>query len=652
MDIDYSPEKIERKWQNRWQATAVFSAQQSSEKRKFYCLEMFPYPSGYLHMGHVRNYSMGDALAWYKRLSGYNVIHPFGWDSFGQPAEQAAIKHGIQPRDWTERNIEHMRAQLQQLGISYDWSREIATHRPDYYHWNQWFFLRLFQHGLVYKRMSAVNWCPKEQTVLSNEQSAGGVCWRCSTSVVTKELEQWFIRITNYADRLLDDMKEIEASWPESVLTMQRNWIGKDDAEQSIRLRDWCISRQRLWGTPIPIIYCQKCGTLPVPVEQLPILLPENAKFTGIGGSPLAYVQEFVNTQCPQCNGSAVRETDTMDTFIDSSWYMFRYCDPKNGQAPFDSRQIEYWMPVDQYIGGIDQAVMHLLYLRFWTKVIYDIGLISFTEPVHRLLTQGMVTNLVSETGEWKAMSKSLGNGVDPEAMIDTYGADAVRLFVLFAAPPEGELRWSEMGIEGTVRFLRRVYKTVQRWCDRIDEVGKEIPSTGLLSQRFSQLRRKTHWTIARVTEALEQMRLNTAIAALMEFSNVLYRIKVSPLQASLWECSAMREALEAMVLMLAPFAPHTAEELWETLGYDHSILQSKIVWPVFDKELAARKEMEIPVQVNGKLRVRLLVMADATVAELRTAALSDSKIRTFIRDREIVKVIVVPQQVVNIVVH
>src|ERR687884_398987 len=735
MDEKYFPEQIENKRQQRWRETGVFEAKTEDPREKFYCLEMLPYPSGFLHMGHVRNYSIGDALAWFKRLQGFNVMHPIGWDSFGQPAEQAAIKHGVNPRDWTEENIAHMRGQLQRLGVSYDWRREIAAHTPDYYKWDQWFFLKMYERGLAYRRLSQVNWCPKEETVLSNEQSSGGVCWRCGTPVVKKDLEQWFIRITAYAEELLEGMKEIEAGWPERVLTMQRNWIGRSEgayvdfaiqgtdekvrvfttridtiygatavvlaaehpllakllegsslkadvmqfvervratarnrtnageeeeekegintgliainpfsgeavpvwaanyvlmeygtgavmsvpahderdyefaqkytlpirqviapvthaqepggfdprlgADQSrelrhaftdygmlvnsgewsgklsedatremteyaerksfgeravtYRLRDWGISRQRFWGAPIPMIYCERCGVVPVPFEDLPVRLPEHAEFTGTGESPLANVPEFVNTTCPTCGGAARRETDTMDTFVDSSWYFFRYCDPHNERAPFDREIAAYWTPVDQYIGGIDHAVMHLLYTRFWTKVMRDIGLVPFDEPVKRLMTQGMVTNLVEGTGEYKAMSKSLGNGVDPDDMIEAYGSDAVRLFVLFAAPAENELRWSESGIEGAVRFLRRVYGMVWRWQERLSDAlqkGSE-PRAEEFSTEARALRRKTHQTIARITEDFEALHFNTSVAALMELSNALGDFKSSPESAS-----------------------------------------------------------------------------------------------------------------------
>src|SRR5882762_702226 len=747
MDEKYFPENIEAKWQQRWAETGTFTAKDDDTRPKFYALEMLPYPSGFLHMGHVRNYSIGDALAWYKRLRGFNVLHPIGWDSFGQPAEQAAIKRGVNPRDWTEENIVHMRGQLQRLGISYDWSREIAAHRPDYYKWDQWFFLKMYERGLAYKKKSPVNWCPKEGTVLSNEQSSGGVCWRCGATVEKRDLEQWFLRITEYAEQLVEDMKQIEDTWPEKVLKRQRDWVGRSEGayidfavkngkqkirvfttridtifgatavvlsaehplidelleasplknevmafaakvkaekaargravdeeeqkegintgvlavnpfsgesvpvwvanyvlieygtgavmsvpahdvrdfefaqkyslpvrrvierisheqesiphdanseDQSIamqhsftdygilvnsgdwsgklsvdaivemakhaeaqgfgkaavtyRIRDWGVSRQRFWGAPVPIIYCEKCGTVPVPEEDLPVELPDHAEFTGSGESPLAGVADFVNTTCPNCGGEAKRDTDTMDTFVDSSWYFFRYCDPRNESQPFDLEIVKQWTPVDQYIGGDSHAVMHLIYTRFWTKFMRDIGLVSFDEPVKKLLTQGMVTNRVEGTDEWKAMSKSLGNGVDPDEMIAAFGADAARLFILFAAPVENELRWSESGIEGAVRFLRRVWTMVWRWHERLSNAagGGDATISEEIERRVRALRRKTHQTIAKVTNDFEDLHLNTIVAALMELFNELSDLNAEPAAASEAEVFAVKEALEA----------------------------------------------------------------------------------------------------------
>jgi leucyl-tRNA synthetase len=850
MDEKYFPKAIEEKWQRRWEEMRAFEAKEEDPRPKFYCLEMLPYPSGFLHMGHMRNYSIGDALAWYKRLQGFNVLHPIGWDSFGQPAEQAAIKRGVNPRDWTEENIAHMRGQLKRVGISYDWSREIAAHHSDFYKWDQWFFLKMFERGLAYKKTSPVNWCPKEQTVLSNEQSSGGVCWRCGTAVETRDLEQWFLRITEYAGRLLDDIEEIEAGWPEKVLKRQRDWVGRSEGayidfqvkhsvekirvfttridtifgataielsaehpliprllagsslrtevlrfaekiraaratseapvaeeekegintgiiainpfngenipvwianyvlmqygagavmsvpahderdfefaqkyslpirqviapvshyqpraepvakstDQSVdmhqafveygvlinsgewggrlsqdamsemarfaeekgfggpavtyRLRDWGISRQRFWGAPIPIVYCDHCGMVPVPYEDLPVVLPPSADFTGVGESPLARVPEFVNTSCPKCRRRARRETDTMDTFVDSSWYFFRYCDPRNDSMPFDREVVEQWTPVDQYIGGDSHAVMHLIYTRFWTKFMRDIGLVSFNEPVKRLLTQGMVTNRVEGTDEWKAKSKSLGNGVDPDDMIAAFGADATRLFILFAAPVENELRWSETGIEGAIRFLRKVYTMVWRWQRPLANEGQVTPKDDDFSLSARALRRKTHQTIARITEDFEQLHLNTSVALLMELFNALTDFNAEPATSSAGDLFVMREALEALVLMLSPFCPHIAEEMWEGLGHAGGILNGKPKWPVADADLAREEELEIPIQINGKLRSRIMASPSVTEEELRAAALADEKVKAYIDGHQVVKVVVVPQRLVNVVIN
>ena len=848
MDEKYFPEQIESKWQQRWAEAGTFEAKTDDPRKKFYCLEMLPYPSGFLHMGHVRNYSIGDALAWYKRLQGFNVLHPIGWDSFGQPAEQAAIKRGVNPRDWTEDNIAHMRGQLKRLGISYDWSREIAAHRPDYYKWDQWFFLKMLEKDLAYKKVSQVNWCPKEETVLSNEQSSGGICWRCGTQVQKRDLEQWFLRITNYAEQLVADIKEIEAGWPDKVLKRQSDWVGRSegayidfqvkdsdkkirvfttridtiygatavvlspdhplleellegsalkkdidafaekvraqraagrevgeeekeglntgvlainpfsgesvpvwvanyvlmeygtgavmsvpahderdfefaqkyslpirqviapvdhqhvDAEPSpttagdasaeikhsftdygvlinsgdwggklsevaipimsayakehgfgeaavtYRIRDWGVSRQRFWGAPVPVVYCDKDGMVPVRYDQLPVMLPQTADFTGTGESPLAGVPEFVNTACPKCDGPARRDTDTMDTFVDSSWYFFRYCDPRNENAPFDSRVTSQWTPVDQYIGGDSHAVMHLIYTRFWTKFMRDIGLVDFNEPVTRLLTQGMVTNRVEGTDEWKAMSKSLGNGVDPDQMIEAFGADATRMFVLFAAPVENELRWSESAVEGAIRFLRRVYVMVWKWQERL---SNPIQAGAMeFSPAARTLRRKTHQTIAKITSDFEQLHLNTSVAALMELFNQIVDFNADPLTASEEDAFAMREALESLVIMLAPFAPHAAEEMWEGLGHAGGLVSATRRWPVADPELARSDELEIPIQVNGKLRSRVITSPDVSEQDLRAAALADERVRAQIDGHEVLKVIVVPRRLVNIVIR
>ncbi len=904
MDEKYFAQKIERKWQKRWAENKTFEADADETRKKFYALEMLPYPSGRLHMGHVRNYSIGDALAWYKRLQGFNVLHPIGWDSFGQPAEQAAIKKGVNPREWTEDNINQMRAQLQKLGFSYDWRREIAAHRPEYYKFDQWFFLKMLERGLAYKKMTQVNWCPKDLTTLSNEQASGGVCWRCGTAVEKKDLAQWFLRITAYAEELLQAMSEIEAGWAERVLTMQKHWIGKSEGafvefriqdsgfriqdsgledvsegnpeskilnpeskilnlesirvfttridtiyganalvvaaehpiienhksefseevlakiaeiktekakpteygeevekdgidtglkavnpfsgeeipiwignyvmmeygtgavmsvpahderdyefakkfnlpirevvqspgEQSqipnpksqieqaftdygvtinsgewsgktteaakremaeyaaknnfgetavtYRLRDWGISRQRFWGAPIPIVYCDKCGAVPEKYENLPIKLPETAPFTGVGESPLAKVPEFYETTCPNCGEPAKRETDTMDTFVDSSWYYFRYTDPKNADEPFASKIANYWLPVDQYIGGVDHAVMHLLYTRFWTKVMRDLGLVNFDEPVKNLLTQGMVigesfyseskasyiapdevTMVRDDKGKVTAailsaddsaikvavekMSKSKYNGVDPDDMIAIYGADAVRTFALFAAPAENELVWQETGIEGAVRFLQRVYRFVYKW---VQGSGFGIQGSEFeMSDETRRLRQKTHQTIKRVTENFESFQFNTPVAALMELSNALGDFKVEPEAATDAERFAVREAIESLVLMLAPYAPHFAEEMWEVLtNNEQGILESGAAFPIADENLAKASEIEIPIQINGKLRSRVLAAPETSKEDLENAALADVKVREYTNGKQIVKVIVVPNRLVNIVV-
>lgn len=878
MDEKYFAQKIERKWQQRWSDNKTFETDADESRKKYYALEMLPYPSGRLHMGHVRNYSIGDALAWYKRLQGFNVLHPIGWDSFGQPAEQAAIKKGVNPREWTEDNINQMRAQLKKLGFSYDWRREIAAHRPEYYKFDQWFFLKMLERNLAYKKMTQVNWCPHDQTTLSNEQASGGVCWRCGNKVEKKDLAQWFFRITAYAEELLTAMSEIEAGWAERVLTMQKHWIGRsegafaefqvadsksqlsdsefvrvfttridtiygvnalvvaaehpiieahraelsaeilakieeikiekakpteygeevekdgidtelkainpfsgeeipiwignyvmmeygtgavmsvpahderdfefakkfdlpiksvvsdqqsEDSEESAienaftdygysinsgdwsgktsaeakkemtqyaatnsfgeaattyRLRDWGISRQRFWGAPIPVVYCETCGAVPEKYENLPIELPETAPFTGVGESPLAKVPEFVNTTCPKCGAAAKRETDTMDTFVDSSWYYFRYTDPQNSELPFESKIANYWLPVDQYIGGVDHAVMHLLYTRFWTKMMQELGLVNFDEPVKNLLTQGMVvgesfyseskssyvapdeveikrddkgkvSQAVLKTDDSpirvavEKMSKSKYNGVDPDDMIAIYGADAVRIFALFAAPAENELVWQETGIEGAVRFLQRVYRFIFKWKDFLNaEIRTLNPESETANSK--NLRRKTHQTIKRITENFESYQFNTPVAALMELSNALGDFKVEPNAATDAEKFAVREGIEKLVLMLAPYAPHFAEEMWEVLTNDEKgILESGATFPIADDSLAKADEIEIPVQINGKLRAKLIVSPNISKEDLESSALADAKVQEYTDGKQIVKVIVVPGRLVNIVI-
>ncbi len=881
MDEKYFAKKVEKKWQRIWADSGAFHAEIDDKKPKFYQLEMLPYPSGNLHMGHVRNYSAGDALAWYKRLKGFNVLHPVGWDSFGQPAEDAAVKRGVNPRTWTEENIEIMRGQLQRLGLSYDWRRQMYAHTPEYYKFDQWFFLKMYEMGLAYKKMTQVNWCEHDQATLSNEQASGGLCWRCGNPVTKKDLEQWFLKTTDYTDQLLDDMAEIEAGWPANVLKRQSDWIGRSEgafvkfdvkgsdekievfttridtiyganavvvaAEHPIiesrlasmsanvvakiaeiraanakptdheieiekdgidtglkavnpfsheelpiwvgnyvmmeygtgavmsvpahderdfdfakkfelpvrqvisephlvhehntmqalalevpltesgilvhsdywngkpsetaktemaeyaekhgfgrsattyRLRDWGISRQRFWGSPIPIVYCDKCGVVPEKFENLPVRLPDTAPFTGTGESPLAKVPEFYETTCPNCDGPARRDTDTMDTFVDSSWYYFRYTDPQNEVLPFDTETAAYWTPVDQYIGGDDHAVMHLIYARFWTKVMRDLGLVKFNEPFKRLLTQGMVvgetffddetgkkiyhmpgmvtvnrdakgklTSAVSADGKSlkygiERMSKSKGNGVDPDEMVEIYGADAARLFVMFAAPIENELVWNEAGIEGAVRFLQRVWRLVYKWSSvlsRLHEGDVQSPATAGGTDASRQLRRKTHQTIKRVDDNFESLQFNTPVAALMELSNAIGDFPVEPDRASDDEIFAVREALTSLVLMLTPFAPHTAEELFSVLiGNEKGIVANDARFPEYVEELAKADEIEIPVQVNGRLRSRVMASPEASNEELETMAFADEKVREYTDGKEVVKVVVVPKRLVNIVV-
>jgi leucyl-tRNA synthetase len=843
-DERYDAQGVETKWFERWQQdAALYAAEPNSTKPKYYVLEMLPYPSGALHMGHVRNYSIGDALARYMWMSGYNVLHPMGWDSFGLPAENAAIQNNTPPRKWTLGNIANMKAQMKRLGFGYDWSREITTCLPDYYRWNQWFFLKMYERELAYRKKSKVNWCPKCCTVLANEQVVGGNCWRHEdTPVEQRELEQWFLRITQYADELLRDLEKLDG-WPEKVRTMQRNWIGRSegalvdfdlggtvgpagskitvfttrvdtiygatsvqlapqhpivadmiaknsdlrakvdqliteqrkakeigdigeiekhgvftgryaknpynqeplpiwvanyilmdygtgaimsvpahderdyefakkyklsvrvvvlptggsDAEETamdpplpfvaddglvvnsdqfsglkssealkamtdyaetsgfgkatvtFRLKDWGISRQRYWGTPIPMLYCEKDGIVPVPEKDLPILLPDNIDITLTGGSPLSRVPEFVNATCPKCGGPARRETDTMDTFVDSSWYFYRYTDAQNDRAPFDSATAGYWFGdrgIDQYIGGVEHAILHLIYSRFWTKVMRDLGLVNNDEPVERLFTQGMVIK------DGAKMSKNLGNVVSPDEMVARYGADAARLYSLFAAPPDRDLEWQDSGIEGIQRFLGRVYRFVMRNA-RPDSPDWRQPIPKDLSPEARQIQRKLHQTIKRVTDDFKgRWHFNTCIAAIMELVNELYGAEDG---AARTPCAAIPVPLLAeverdLVLLLAPFAPYLAHELWETLGERGNLLRAP--WPKYDAALAKEEEIEIPVQVNGKLRGRVVVPADADQALVQERALADPKVKAAIAGKRIANVIFVPGKLLNLVVR
>jgi len=767
----YESGKLEPHWQAEWEKQQLFLTPDKFKGPKFYDLVMFPYPSGNLHMGHVRNYAIGDVIARYKRMQGFSVLHPIGWDAFGMPAENAAIKNKTHPGPWTDQCIEKMKKQLKRLGISYDWSREVNTSKPDYYKWTQWMFLLMYERGLAYRKKALVNWCPKCETVLANEQVLkDDRCWRCETLVEEKELEQWFFKITEYADRLLNDLEKLPG-WPEPVKIMQRNWIGKSEGveikfrvtnnelviyttrpdtlfgvtymvlapehplalelskgtaqekpvreyiekvkhesthERSMKaakdgvfsggyavnpanqeqvpiwiadyvlmeygtgavmavpahdqrdfefsqqnnlpikqappftgeigikktnykLRDWLVSRQRYWGAPIPIIYCDKCGTVPVPDKDLPVKLPQDVKFTGEGASPLTQVKEFVNVKCPKCGMPARRETDTLDTFNCSSWYYFRYCDPRNDKKPFNRELVERWMPVDQYIGGIEHAILHLLYSRFFTKVLYDAGWSNCDEPFTNLLTQGMVVK------DGAKMSKSKGNVVDPDYIIEKYGADTARLFILFASPPERELEWSDAGVEGCYRFLARVWRLVS------DNDELRISNDELMNKN-SKLLKKTHQFIKGITEDVERFSFNTAIAKMMEFTNLLYEYKDDK---TLIRNSSF--AIRNLLILLSPFAPHLSEELWHRLGHKDSIL--KQAWPKYDPDLIVEEEITIPVQVNGKLRDTIVVPAEAQDDLLKEKALASERVKTFTAGKEIKKVIIIPKKLINLVV-
>jgi leucyl-tRNA synthetase len=825
----YDAQCIEQKWHERWQQQPeLYRAEPAtSARKKYYVLEMLPYPSGALHMGHVRNYSIGDALARYMWMKGYNVLHPMGWDAFGLPAENAALKNNTPPREWTLGNVANMKRQMQRLGFSYDWSTEVTTCLPDYYRWNQWFFLKFYERGLAYRRKSKVNWCPECATVLANEQVVDGCCWRHEdTKVEQHDLEQWFLRITKYAEELLRDLDKLDG-WPEKVKTMQRNWIGRSEGAQvefqvegssekvtvfttridtifgatslqlapehplvaslignnpdllsrldeliadqrrareagdvgnlekrgfytgvnavnpfndekipiwvanyilmeygtgaimsvpahderdyefakkydlevrivilprrhehgqeedptlpytamdsllinsgefsglgneeaiqkmtrfaeekgfgkgtvGYRLRDWGISRQRYWGTPIPILYCDKCGIVPVPEQDLPVVLPEKIEITQQGGSPLARVLEFANAKCPKCGGVARRETDTMDTFVDSSWYFYRYLNSKLATAAIDSAAVDYWFPIDQYIGGVEHAILHLIYSRFWTKVMRDMGLIKNSEPIERLFTQGMVIRNGAK------MSKSKGNVVSPDDMVERYGADSTRMYALFAAPPDRDLDWQENGVEGVSRFLAKVYRLVTRYA-----ALPHAKSSKGSSPVARGLERKLHQTIRRVSTDFEgRWHFNTSIAAVMELVNAITAADAEIVSGAV-PAQQTAFTMRALVLMLAPFAPYVAAELWQILGEKSQLLRES--WPTFDADLAREEEVEVPVQINGKNRSRIVIPVGLPEAEVRERAISDEKIRALLDGKQAVKVIVVPDKLVNIVVR
>ena len=865
MNQRYNPGEIEEKWQKVWEEQKLFKVKEDPTKAKYYLLEMFPYPSGKIHMGHVRNYSIGDVVARYKKMKGFNVLHPMGWDAFGMPAENAAIEHGVHPAKWTYENIAYMKSQLRRMGFSYDWDREFATCDASYYKWEQLFFLRMYEKGLAYKRRSSVNWCGICKTVLANEQvMSDGTCWRGhadDSGVTQKELDQWFFKITDYAEDLLEWCDRLPG-WPERVLTMQKNWIGKSvgaeihfplegsrevikifttrqdtvfgatfmslapehplalslskgtpqegavrafvekmrrqdrmkrtaattekegvftgayclnpmtqarmpifvanfvlveygtgavmavpthdqrdfefakayglplivvvqpedrdlDAEtmaeayegegtlvnsgqfngkESIkareaiaeyleekalggkrityRLRDWGISRQRYWGAPIPVVYCDRCGTVPVPEKDLPVLLPFNVEVTGMGESPLTGLKEFVETKCPKCGGPGRRETDTMDTFVESSWYFDRFACPDYHEGPLDRKRVDYWMPVDQYIGGIEHAILHLLYSRFFTRVLNEMDFVGVEEPFTNLLTQGMVCKEVYEcprdgylfpkeveaqgeglrcrkcggeitVGRLEKMSKSKRNVVDPEYLIQKYGADTARMFCLFAAPPERDLDWSDQGVDGSARFLNRVWRIVYEQHSRLKGV-RALPLGAAVEGDLKAFRQKTHKTIKKVTEDIERFHFNTAISAVMELVNEIYASEIKDREDEISR-SVTREAIEMTLLLLSPFVPHFAEELWEAMGNGESIIKS--AWPDYDPEAVAEEEVLIVIQVNGKLRDRMTIPASYGEEEVKTWALRSERIQKMVEGKEIKRVIFVPKRLVNIVV-
>lgn len=829
MSDRYDFKNIEKKWQEIWEENRTYQvAEDSNRDKKYYVLEMFPYPSGRIHMGHVRNYTIGDVISRFKKMQGYNVLHPMGWDAFGLPAENAAIQRGIHPSEWTWENIGYMRAQMKRMGLGYNWDREIATCHQGYYKWTQWIFLKMYEMGLTYRKKAMVNWCESCRTVLANEQVEGGLCWRCNTPVYTKELEQWFLKITRYSEELLKGCEELVSGWPERVLTMQKNWIGKsygveinfplEGSSESItvfttrqdtlfgatfmslapehplssqlpkgtpyekevnkfihevlkdgkinraseetekkgiftgryainpvtgmripiwianfvlmeygtgaimavpahdqrdlyfareydlpvkvvihpyegsldessmteayiedgylvgsgdfdgmnnkeamdkiadflerkgigkkainyRLKDWGISRQRYWGAPIPVVYCVQCGIVPVPYENLPVLLPLEIEFEKTKKLSLGEMEDFASTECPKCGEKAKRETDTMDTFICSSWYFLRYTCARYEESPIDTKTANYWMPVDQYIGGIEHAVMHLLYARFFTMVLRDAGLIEVGEPFKNLLTQGMVLK------DGSVMSKSKGNIVDPENIIEKYGADTARIFIVFASPPEKELDWSDQGVEGSFRFLNRIWRIVNNYLDDIKDVNINHESLNELPSDLKDIRRKTHQTIKKVTDDIgKRFHLNTAISAIMELINALYKweVKVKDERSLM----VLKEAVLSSVILLSPFAPHIAEEMWQLMGNKEGLLSHP--WPSYEDEIAKEEEIELVVQVNGKVRAKVFVSADEDEEELKKIVLENQRIKEWVKDRDIKRCIIVPNKLVNIVI-
>lgn len=817
----YNFSEIEKKWQTKWEKENTFKVVEDKDREKYYVLEMFPYPSGKLHMGHVRNYSIGDVLARFKKMKGYDVLHPMGWDSFGLPAENAAIKNNVEPSVWTWNNIDEMRKQLKELGLSYDWGREVATCHPDYYKWMQWIFIQFYKKGLAYKKENPVNWCPSCQTVLANEQVVDDKCERCGSVVGKKELSQWYFKITDYAERLLDNLDDLPG-WPNKVKLMQKNWIGKstgaevtfeidgydkgldifttrpdtlygvtymvlapehpflkdlvagsqyEDAvmayidkvqhmsdiertsttkektgeftgrycinpltgkkvpifisdyvlmdygtgaimavpshdqrdfdfakafdleiipvvdpendeidlndlkeafeaegklinsgkfdgmnnkeaivkitdylqEQGIgkktinyKLRDWLISRQRYWGTPIPMIHCDSCGWVPEKEENLPVMLPTDVEFTGKGESPLATSKTFRDTVCPVCGKPAKRELDTMDTFLDSSWYFLRYCDARNTQEAFSKEKTDYWMSVDQYIGGVEHAILHLMYARFFQMALYDLGYVSQEEPFKNLLTQGMVIK------DGAKMSKSIGNVVSPAEIIEKYGADTARLFILFAAPPERELDWSDKGVEGSFRFINRVYRMVYEFSEKYADIPDNYE---ILSEADKSMAYWMNYAIKKVSDDIgERFNFNTAISTIMEMVNEMYRYKEGTVNEGLFAA-----AVKNLIIMMAPFVPHVAEEMWEHLGYGGSVHEQQ--WPEYDEKALVKDTVEIVVQINGKIKEKINIAGDSSKEEMEKIAVENDNIKALTEGKNIVKIIAVPNKLINIVV-
>lgn len=648
---DYRFAEIESKWQRIWADQRVHEAGRGTtdtargatdmardtvgpgDRPPFSVIPMFPYPSGKLHMGHVRNYTIGDVVARYRRRRGYDVLHVMGWDAYGLAAENEAIHKGIHPRDSIARNIRVMKGQLQQIGISYDWTRELATCDEDFDHWNQWLFLRMWKAGLAYRGKAPVNWCPSCLTTLANEQVAEGRCERCGATVETRELEQWFFRTTAYAGRLADDLGRLD-DWPERIKRMQANWIGRRE-DGTFHIRDWLISRQRYWGSPFPVIYCDHCGMVPVPEEQLPVKLPPDVDFRPKGTSPLAACEEWVNVQCPSCGRPARRETDTMDTFVCSAWYYLRYTNPRYGDGPFDPRAVGRWMPIDLYIGGPDHATVHLIYTRFFMKALADQGLITFDEPIKKLFVQGVVTQGGAR------MSKSKGNATSQDEVVEKYGADTVRVYTLFVAPPDQDVEWSNRGIEGIHRCLRRVWRLVESvGGGPAGEAGVEpVGEAGVEATGVEAIDRAIHRTIKSVTDDIEAFKYNTAVSTLMGLASQI---------AAATDSLARRKGVEVLVSLLSPFAPHLAEEAWERLGHSGGL--SREPWPEWDPDLASFSEVTVSIQVNGRVRDTMEVPVDATEDELRRRALERPRIRQAIGGKRVSRVVVVPGKTISLV--